>query len=99
MGWLHATPKTERGQAREARIKSYKTPPLPKIEAGAYLRDAFLAVNTGDRLTWTELDAFARLTGAISEPWEAEIVKAMAGEYLAGRHLGEDPFSYAPWEA
>jgi hypothetical protein len=83
---------------RSARIDTYKTPPLPEIETGEYLCAAFLALNAGELLTWTEIHAYSQLCGGISEPWEAEIIRGMSSDYLAGRKLGEDPFSIPPYE-
>lgn len=47
---------------------------------------------------WPEIDAFARLTGRIEEPWEAEALHAMCAAYLEEIKGGEDPLRVAPVE-
>lgn len=47
---------------------------------------------------WLEIDAFARLTGQIEEPWEAEALHAMCAAYLEEIKGGEDPLRAAPVE-
>lgn len=99
MGFLHARPKTDRGVARAARIHQFKVPPLPDIGRGQYVADAFAALNIGEIIPFTEIDAYVRLTGKLAgDVWAAEVVRAMSVEYLTGKNMGEDPFSYSPME-
>lgn len=98
MGFLHAHPKTDKQTAPKPRISQFSKPPLPQITAGAYLRDAFLAVQVGELVPWSEIDAYTRLTGVLCEAWEAELIRSMSLEYLSGKRLGEDPFAYPPYE-
>ena len=79
--------------------------PLPPIMAGRYLVEAFhesgRVLRTMDGpmpLSWAEIDAFARQTGAISEPWEARCLRSMSMAYLEGLKVGENPLGRAPWE-
>ncbi len=78
---------------------------MPPIKAGRYLVEAF---NDSGRmsvggfgpspLTWLEIDAFARRTGAIAEPWEARCLRVMSASYLEGLDLGKNPLGIPPWE-
>lgn len=49
-------------------------------------------------LSWAEIDAFARLTGRLSSPWEAETVAAMSAAYVSGLTEGRDLLSIMPVE-
>ena len=81
-------------------MQSYKVPPLPEITVGGYLKDAFLSLGMArdGALSWQEIESFSRLTGDISEPWEAHTVRAMSIAYLDGQRLGEDPLAISPME-
>lgn len=48
---------------------------------------------------WPVIDAFARATGRIGEPWEAETLFAMCAAYLEGRDAGTDTLAIPPVEA
>ena len=76
---------------------------MPPITVGAYLIDAMwkLGPVRGDMngargVDWTELDAFARLTRAITEPWEAEALHAMCDGYAAEQAEVEDSLREPP---
>lgn len=73
---------------------------LPDITRGRYIRDAFLSLGMANNgpLQWSEIDAFARLTQEIGEPWEAHLVRAMSIEYLGWLENGKDPFAIPPYE-
>lgn len=75
-------------------------PPLPNVDGGEYMRDAFLALGMSRDgvLSWQEIDAYARLTGDIGDPWEAHTIRAMSLAYLDGLRLGEDPLAIPPIE-
>lgn len=49
-------------------------------------------------LRWSEIDAYARLTGDITQPWEARTVRAMSEAYCRWRKLGEDALCMTPDE-
>lgn len=78
---------------------------LPDISFGEYLLEAMfrlgptrcngMAVTPAD---WSDIDAFARLTGRISEPWEAEILHDMCQAYHDARQAGENPLAMSPVE-
>jgi len=63
--------------------------PLPP--AAAYLWGTFLRLHTrrGNNgfgvlpLSWSEIDAFCRLSGVRLAPWEVEIVEALDDAYMA----------------
>lgn len=78
---------------------------LPELEAGAYLVEAMLRLGPvrsdgmGDRpADWPEIDAFARLTARITEPWEAELLHDMCAAYAAERAKGENVLTIAPMD-
>lgn len=79
-------------------------PPLPPLASGGYLYNAFreagmVSMGFGQMpLTWAEIDAYARLTGEITTPFEARMLRAMSQAYLSGLRAGEDEFSIPPWE-
>lgn len=50
------------------------------------------------RLQWHEVDAYARLSGEITEDWEAPALVAMSCAYLKGKTDGADPFKISPIE-
>lgn len=76
---------------------------MPMVDAGGYLVRAFQEIGRLSigfslaPLTWAEIDAYARLTGEIKEPFEAKIIRRMSEAYLEGFRAGEDEFSIPPW--
>lgn len=79
--------------------------PLPRVEAGEYLLNAFFEVGPtmqggmGEApLHWQEVDAYARQTQAISEPWEARALVQMSRAYLDGQVVGTQPLGKMPVE-
>lgn len=86
--------------AKRSRMRDYKVPPLPDVAGGEYMRDAFIALGMARDgvLPWAEIDAFARLTGGISDAWEAHTLRLMSAAYLDGLQLGEDPLAIPPME-
>ncbi|PHQ68797.1 MAG: hypothetical protein COB97_09210 [Paracoccus sp.] len=78
---------------------------LPDLDGGAYLLEAMFRIGpvreTGLSATapdWSEIDAFARQTGRISEPWEAEVLFDMCRGYLDELRAGENPLAIPPVE-
>ncbi len=76
---------------------------LPDLDAGAYLIEAMLRLGPvrsdgmGERpADWPEIDAFTRLTGRITEPWEAELLYDMCAAYSTERAKGENVLTIAP---
>lgn len=47
---------------------------------------------------WSEIKAYADLTGALTTPWEFETLRAMSQAYCVGRHEGGNLFSIAPMD-
>lgn len=79
------------------------------IEAGIegeYLLDALFAVGPTEwrggeegPISWAELAAYGQATGAITEAWEYEAVKAMSKAYFTAKHAATaDVFSIPPVE-
>jgi hypothetical protein len=82
------------------------TAPLPLVDLGPLDYMVGLLFDAGPtsagmqetRLQWAELDAFARLSGEITEDWEAPALMAMSRAYLKGKTDGADPFKISPIE-
>lgn len=47
-------------------------------------------------LSWADVDAYARLTGAISEPWEARWLYRASAAYCEEMGRGKNPLCIAP---
>lgn len=101
LGHLHARPKGADDRVLDARITVLQRRglpvPLPALDGGEYLVEAMLRLGpmrqTGFGLRpadWAEIDAFARLTGRVTEPWEAEVLFEMCAGYCAEYEAGED---------
>lgn len=94
------------GESRLARARRLREPlGLPELDGGQYLVDAMFRLgptrSTGlgeAPADWPEIDAFARATGRISEPWEAEALFDMCRAYHAAREAGTDPLAMSPAE-
>lgn len=76
---------------------------IPDLDGGEYLLDAMFALGPtraagmGEEATgYVEIEAFARTTGRLDEPWEAEMLQAMCSAYLAARQAGEHPLALEP---
>lgn len=97
-------PKGCGGESWLEQYKRLKQPlGVPQLDGGAYLLDAMFRLRPtrsngmAERATdWDQIEAFARVTGRISEPWEAEVLFDMCQGYLAARQAGEDPLAVAP---
>lgn len=104
MAFLHGTPKSWKETRLEYARKKGRDVDMPPISAGTYLIDAMWKLGpvradaNGTRgVDWTELDAFARLTQAITEPWEAEALHAMCDGYAAEHAEAEDTLREPPF--
>lgn len=103
MAFLHGTPKSWKETRLQYACKKGRAVEMPPVAAGAYLIDVMWKlgpvradVNGTRGVDWTELDAFARLTRAISEPWEAEALHAMCDGYAAEQAKAEDSLRDPP---
>ncbi|MEH6775538.1 MAG: hypothetical protein V7668_16560 [Cereibacter changlensis] len=94
------------GESRLERARRLREPlGLPELDGGQYLVDAMFrlgptrSAGMGEApADWPEIDAFARATGRISEPWEAEALFDMCRAYHAAREAGTDPLAMSPAE-
>jgi hypothetical protein len=100
LGYLHAPRKDRPTRAEENGVQ------LPDLAAGRYLVDAMMTLGPirstgmGQRPTdWPEIEAFARLTGRIAEPWEAEVLHAMCEAYAVEYAAGDQLLRLPPAEA
>ena len=78
---------------------------LPILDAGDYLIEAMFkmgpTVSTGLDVApadWVVIEAFARATDRISEPWEFDALFDMCAAYHQGLQAGADPFAMPPVE-
>jgi hypothetical protein len=111
MGWLNAIieikgEKTER--PRESRLIRHnlsKTPaPFVDLDAGEYLLNVLMeagaiksaAMGGFLALDWVDLAAYASLTMADIEPWEAKLLRKMSEAFVSGMNEGTSPFSIPP---
>ena len=106
LGFLHAVPKDWDRSRWQAHVEATKQePPLPKLEAGSYMVDELFTIGAFRSgamggfiaLSWQEVDAFARITGRIKEPWEAELLVKMSREYVKGLQIGSEPMGIPPF--
>ena len=77
---------------------------MPPIDAGEYFLSALVEMGFAESsssgflpLRWSEIDAYSRLTGTFSEPWESRLIRSMSSEYIAGRDTGMDELGIPPW--
>lgn len=77
--------------------------PMPKINAGQYLIEAFHELGRADQtgmatrpLQWAEIEAYAQATQDISEPWEKRTLRKMSEAYVAWLSRGADVFALGP---
>lgn len=49
-------------------------------------------------LSWAEVDAYARHSPELTEPWETQALVQMSEEYLAEKVKGADVFTVPPIE-
>ena len=76
------------------------------VTEGEYLMGAFMALGCSHPagmggempIPWSEVHAYARATGTLTEPWEVELVRDMSAAYCRGRVEGENVFSIPPAE-
>jgi hypothetical protein len=111
MGWLNAIielkgDKSER--PRESRLMQYnarETPaPFVELDAGEYLLNTLMEVGAIKSaamggflaLDWVDLAAYASLTMADIEPWEAKLLRKMSEAFVSGLNEGASPFSIPP---
>lgn len=78
---------------------------LPELAAGEYLIEAMFKMRPlrssgfGEvSADWPVIEAFARCTGRISEPWEIETLFEMCEAYQAGLETGANPLAIPPVE-
>ena len=52
---------------------------------------------SGDPVTWSEIESWAKSTGRTLTRWEAETLRAMSEQYATMRRRASDPQCPAPW--
>lgn len=100
-------PKGTGGESWLKQFQRLKQPlGLPRLDAGEYLLEAMfrLGPTRSNGLAdvardWPEIEAFARSTGRIGEPWEIELIFDMCRGYHEAREAGKDPLAMPPTEA
>jgi hypothetical protein len=111
MGWLNATiemkgDKSKRPtENRLMRHNAAKTPaPFVELDAGEYLLNLLMEAGPiksqpmggFQALDWVDFAAYASLTMADLEPWEATILRKMSEAFVTGMNEGASPFSIPP---
>lgn len=77
---------------------------LPTLHEERYLIDmlweagpcSFDGMGGPRAMTWADLHAYAVLTGAITEPWEARWLQKASAAYLEELERGKRPLTIAP---
>ena len=77
--------------------------PFVQVHACAYLLEALIEAGPvksdgmGNRvaLDWHDIKAFADLTGAVTEAWEASMLRRMSMAFANGLQEGKNAFSIA----
>lgn len=102
---MHSKPKTWETNRLQQLLLEREPLLLPVLDAGQYLVDAMFkmgpTVSTGFEevaADWVCIDAFARSTGRISEPWEFEALFDMCSAYYHGWCAGASPLAMSPVE-
>jgi hypothetical protein len=78
--------------------------PFVQVQACAYLLEALIEAGPvksdgmGNRvaLDWHDLKAYADMTGAVTEAWEASMLRRMSMAFANGLQEGKSAFSIAP---
>lgn len=99
-------PKGCNGESRLQQLRRLDEPvDAPELGVERYLLEAMFRLGpiraTGlgpESPTWSEIDAFARRTRRISEPWEAEALYDMCAGYVSAFVAGENPLEMSPME-
>jgi broad specificity phosphatase PhoE len=83
--------------------KDGRTPEFPPIPT-RYLVDWFFEIGpsspggmAGATLTWSEMEAWQRLTGISLEAWEARTIREMSRAFLKQQHDSRKANCPAPW--
>lgn len=78
---------------------------LPAIPPSEHVWAAFLSLkpardtaNGREPWDWLNVEAFARSTLRVSEPWEIEALVGMSAAYVTELHQGKDALTMAPCE-
>ena len=77
---------------------------MPPVTAGGYLVHMLMDMGPGLQgaaglvsVTYTEIHAWAELTGANLAPWEAQLLKRLSRTYASAVVEGEDPLAPPPY--
>lgn len=112
MGWLHAVPRdtSRKGRPgnRESRLDSLLQkggqPALPPVVVGADVLGMFLDVGPAASgvsgavpISYTEIEAWARVTGIYLQPWQGKLLRDLSRTYVRSLTKGEDPQSAPPY--
>lgn len=104
-GFWSATVTGEKQTRAERHEGAKGSPPdLPALHSGAYLEAAWREIGMAsigfglEPLRWSEIDAYARMTGEIEHAWEARVLRDMSIAYVRWRKLGEDALCMTPDE-
>lgn len=88
----------ERRSRRQVMVDEGKPVDLPWVEAGGYLVGYLMEAGPVDnggmgagRISNSELRAWQTLSGIDLQPWEAQIIRRLSGEYAAESHRATDP--------
>lgn len=79
---------------------------MPPVDSGGYLIDWLLDAGPdmagamgASALTWSEIDAWQRLTGHTLAPWEADLLRHLSKAFVRQSIEAKDPDCPPPWLA
>lgn len=86
----------------EIRLDAGGLPDVPPIDSAAthlvdWLFDAGPLNAAGVRLTWADLESWQRGSGVSLQPWQARMLRALSGEYLAESRGAAEHDAPPPW--
>lgn len=96
-------PQAERHARAPGMLERGLPLPLPPLDAGAHLVAALMECGPCMQglagpvaLSWGEVAAWQRCTGATLQPWEARLVRALSAEWVAEARLAEKDGAASP---
>lgn len=101
LAWLMAVPKGEKLNRLRLYQDADMEPPIPKASAALYLREILFKIGptSGDGpISFAEIEAYSRITGADLEPWEADTIFEMSRAFRDEILSAVDPLTIEPME-
>lgn len=94
-------PQTRLEEMKSRNIEP-QMPPNPAPHIITWLIDMGITGSTGMgkiALSWTEIDAWRRMTGLNIDPWVARLIRHLSSVYISEGRKAEDETCPPPWRA